>query len=315
MANAPSPFSSRVPQLQLALDSTSLGEFKTCPRKYQYRILEGWVPRAQRIDLVFGLLIHGGVERYHHAKARGESHANALDAAVDWTLRETWDSAKQRPLEMDDPQKNRISVFRTLVWYLDQWGEAGDPLQTIILQDGKPAVELSFQFGLGIYTQDGEEFIDCGHMDRMVQLQGDLYDTDVKTTRYQLDKKFFSQFSPDNQMYNYMTAGQIIAHKPIKGIIIDGLQIGAGFVRNQRHMLQINQKQIEEWLEELREWLEDLERCARRGYWRKNDKACNLYRGCEFRGICSRSPEARQEWLEADFQHEMWNPLEKRGDI
>jgi hypothetical protein len=37
-------FSPSIPGLQFAFDSVSLGLLKECPRKYQYTILEGWIP-------------------------------------------------------------------------------------------------------------------------------------------------------------------------------------------------------------------------------------------------------------------------------
>lgn len=315
MANAPSPFSPIVPNLRLVLSSSSLGDFKTCPYKYNKRVNEGWTTKAESIHLLFGKLLHSSIEYYHFSRALNQSHEDALDQAFQYALTSTWDSERGRPMEMNDGAKNRISLLRALVWYLDQWGPAGDPLKTVYLSNGKPAVELPFEFDSGYQTPDGEAISFMGFIDRIVELNGELYITDIKTTGSQLSAKFFSQFNPDNQVYLYLLAGQIIMSKPISGIIIDGLQIGAGFIRNQRQMIQIPTKALTEWYEELEDWLYSMYRCARQSRWPKNDKSCGMYGGCEYRNICGRSPEARSEWLEADFTKEMWNPLEKRGDI
>src|SRR5574338_1669041 len=73
-----SPFSTQVPQLQLAWDSVSMTTFLECPRKYQYRILEGWISRVKKVELEFGILIHKGLEIYYRLLADGLDY----DAAV-----------------------------------------------------------------------------------------------------------------------------------------------------------------------------------------------------------------------------------------
>lgn len=311
-----SAFSKKVPLLQLALDSTSLGEFKTCPRKYYYRILRGKVPRQTSIDLTFGILLHKAMETYQRRRADAASHDDALDATVEYLLRATWDSAAERPLIIDDPVKNRVSLLRAVVWYLTAQHEAGgDALKTVILSDGRPAVELPFEFDTGFETRDGEKFILCGHLDRLCELGGQLFDEDYKTTKYSLDAKFFAQFSPHNQMTIYTIAGKVAFRQPLTGVIINGFQIGAGFVRHLRSMIQYSDSQLREWLQGLGFWLRRLEECARRDEWPQNEMACSMYRGCDFRGICSKSPESREQWLDAEFATEFWNPLDKRGEI
>ena len=115
-------FSLSIPNLQFAWDSTSLGTLKECPRKYYYSIVLGKQPRNISVHLTFGLLMHGGVERYHHGKARGEPHNDALDSALIWVLAETWNKELSRPWASGDSYKNRYTLLRTLVWYLDKYG-------------------------------------------------------------------------------------------------------------------------------------------------------------------------------------------------
>jgi hypothetical protein len=81
-----SSFSAQVPGLQVAIDSTSIGEFKLCPRRYYYSIIKGYQPRTESVHLTFGLLMHASVERYAHARTRGDDHQSSLQAAVLWAL-------------------------------------------------------------------------------------------------------------------------------------------------------------------------------------------------------------------------------------
>src|SRR5271167_1415999 len=86
-----SSFSRRLPGLQIAVDSTSLGVFKTCPRKYQYSIIFGWRSREESPHLTFGILLHKAREQYDHLRSQSTPHEEALAAVVRWTLNETWD--------------------------------------------------------------------------------------------------------------------------------------------------------------------------------------------------------------------------------
>ena len=82
-------FSQSIPGLQFAFDSVSLGLLKECPRKYQYTILEGWIPSQESVHLTFGLHYHKAIEIYDHRRAAGSSHDDALDSSVDYCLRST----------------------------------------------------------------------------------------------------------------------------------------------------------------------------------------------------------------------------------
>ncbi len=236
-----SAFSSKLPTLQLAWDSTSFGNLKKCPRYYQLKNVEGWETRQRSVDLDFGIWLHSGREHYYHARAKGLSHEDGVDAALQYVLCATWDQKTNRPWQ-GDSNKNRLTLARTLVWYLDNWEH--DPLQTVMLANGKPAVEVSFRFGLGfgptsalpfVETEQGqEEFLLCGHLDRVVSFQGSLWVSDLKSTRNSIDSFYFAQFTPDTQMSTYSIAGRVTLHEKIRGIIIDACQIGVNFSRFSR---------------------------------------------------------------------------------
>lgn len=309
-----SSFSQLSPGLQLAVDSTSLGSFKTCPRKYYYEIVQGWQPRQPSVHLQFGIWFHEGCELYDRAKAEGQGHEEALYTALRSILVKTWNKQLNRPWTSDHPVKNRLTLIRTLVWYLDEFGP-NDSLQTIILDNGRPAVELSFRVPLGIKTPDGEDYLLCGHLDRLAMLGGDPYLVDKKTTGGTLGAHFFAEFSPNNQMATYDVAGQIAYSVEIKGIIIDAVEVKAGFSRFQRHPIPRHASQREEWWSELPWWLGQMAQCAQVQVWPMNDKSCGQYGGCPFRQVCAKPPASREIWLRAEYVKRIWDPLVVRGDV
>lgn len=312
-----SSFSSINPALQLGIDSTSLGEFKTCPRKYYYSIVLGWQPNAESVHLLFGIWMHQAREGYDKAKQAGASHEDALDAVLDVALRATWNRELGRPWISDHKSKNRLSLIRTIVWYLDQFGKK-DTLVTAILPNGKPAVELSFRFDSGFRSwSTGEPFIFCGHLDRIAiaDFNEKTYIADLKTTASALDERYFSGFTPGNQFSMYMLAAKVAFGVDIEALIVDGIQVGTGFSRFHRQLVPRPPEVIEEWLSDAGQWLESMDKCATENHWPMNDKACGMYGGCPFQPICTRVPAAREKKLKIDYTRRVWDPLISRGDI
>lgn len=313
--SANTSFSSQFPGLQLAIDSTSLGEFKTCPRKYYYSIILGLQPKETSVHLTFGLLMHSSVERYHHHKAAGLSHDDAVSMAIGWMLKETWNSALKRPSLQGDTYKNRLTLLRTLVWYFDQYGD-NDTLETVVLANGKPAVELSFSFDSGYRTRlTGEMVQFCGHLDRLAKLNGEVYIPDLKTTKSELSPYFWQQFNPNNQFGMYTLAGAVVYNQPVKGLIVDGAQVLVNSSRFARHMVAMDESRIAEWHRDAIWNVRLMEGCAEQAYWPQNDKSCGNYGGCPFLGICARPTHSRDAWLKSEFKPRVWDPLMRRGDI
>lgn len=338
---APSPFLPGT-QIQFAWDSTSLSWLKTCPRLYQYQMLDGWSLKEDAIHLRFGIEYHQALHDYELSKATGITHVDALHDTVRALLIRIadWNPV---PRTKSEELKTKFNLLRSIVWYLEKYKD--DPAKTIILKDGTPAMELSFKFELdwgpqyaiaGIIEEDpqgelksntGRKFkhiedrtlqpyLLCGHLDRVVDFSGETFVMDRKTSTSTLGSYYFDQYAPDNQMTIYSFAGQVILDAPVKGVIIDAIQIAKDWSRPVRGFTFRTNDQIDEWLRDLRSWLSLAESYATEGYWPQNDTACSKFGGCRFREICSKSPHVREKFLEADFvkaePQDRWNPLKPR---
>ena len=312
-----SSFSTECPSLQIAWDSTSIGLLKECPRKYYLSMLAnagaGYAPRHESVHLIFGLHYHAALEQYDHERAAGKDHQSATIAAVRRALVDTWDPVLQRPWLSDDGNKNRYTLIRSVVWYLEQF--ADDTVKTTILANGKAAVELSFRFESDYTSFTGEKFWLCGHLDRMGEFHGQQYILDRKTSKNTIGQDFFQKYSPDNQFTLYSFAAKVVYALPTVGLIVDAAQIAVTFTRFQRGIVQRTPEQLEEWYKDLGFWLGIAQHCAKSGDWPMNDKSCGLYGGCPFRDICGKSPSVREQWLKAGFHTRVWDPLKVRGDV
>lgn len=309
--------------IQFAWDSTSLGYLKTCPRMYQYIMLDGWGSRDESIHLRFGIEYHSALQDYAIARAQGEPHDEGIRSAIRKLHSRVYDWTPDRNVRAGK-YKNRETIVGLVIDYLDHFSD--DPAETFILDDGKPAVELSFRFELdwgpkhdvdhGICGEP-QPYLLSGHLDRVVNFGDGLYVMDRKTSLSTLGTYYFNQWSPSNQMTLYTLAGKIMLNSPIKGVIIDAAQVLLEKPNAfQRGFTYRTDDQLDEWLVDLRYWLHSAETYATNGHWPQNDTACDKFGGCKFREVCSRSPKVREAYLKATFDklepEERWNPLRAR---
>lgn len=302
---APSPFLEGT-SIQFAWDSTSLNLAQECLRKYYLTQVLGWRKKDESVHLKFGGLFASALESYHKIKvAEGLDHEEALARIVSWLHAETygWKS--------DHPKKNQDTLFRSVIWYLEAYKD--DPAKVLVLENGQPAVELSFKLELPWEAAPGQPYLYCGHLDKVVNFGGDIFVADQKTTGGGVGAYFFKDFSPHTQMSGYSWAGKSILGTPIAGVIIDAVQIAVGFTNFARGFTNRTQGQLDEWIEDTRKWTEVLKFSAERNYWPMNASSCNKYGGCVFREICSQDPAVRESYLNTYFEKRDWNPLQSRG--
>ena len=320
-------------KIRYAWDSTCLGAFKTCPRLYQYLYLDGWQAKGESVHLRFGREYHTALEQYDASRNNGVEHEDAIHDVIHDLILRTIDY-QPNPDTKAGRYKSRLNLIGLVVDYLDHFGN-NDPAKTVILTNGKPATELSFRFELPwspqslipdtndsgemelIENRNSKPYLLCGHLDRIVELNGAVMVMDRKTTTMTLGDYYFNQWEPNNQMTLYTLAGKVVLGSPVKGVIIDAAQIKLTepnlFIRGFTYRTP---DQIEEWLEDLRLTLSVAESYATADYFPMNDTACDKFGGCQFRDICSKSPQVRETFLKSDFvqlpEDERWNPLKAR---
>lgn len=340
-SSSPSPFLPGT-NIRFAWDSTTLGAFKTCPRLYQYQYVDFWGSGEESIHLRFGQEYHQALQDYAMERAAGIGHDDAVHDVIRALLERTWNPAindsPAGPWTVNEETKagkykNRRTLVRAVCDYLDHFRD--DAAQTHILDNGKPAVELSFRFELDwgpnqrvrfendpflgqvIKHTPPQPYLLCGHLDRVVDFQGSLFVMDHKTTTTTPGSYYFDQFQPNNQMTLYTLASLIVIDSPVKGVIISAAQLMVDSTRFVRGFTYRTPDQLEEWTADLHRWLDLAESYATAGYWPQNDTACDKFGGCRFRDICSKSPQVREQFLKSKFtkleEKDRWNPLIARG--
>lgn len=309
-------FTDTLPQLPKAWDSTMLGLLKECPRKFYYTIILGYQGVGFAAHLAFGIAYHKALEVFDIARAQGDGYDLAQLKMVEFCMGygyrdEKGDFQPYDAAYTNEPSKTRDTLLRACIWYTENY--RNDACRTVILKSGRPAVELSFKIELDLQTPDGEAFLLCGHLDRLVELNDTYWFMDRKTSKNQLTPRFFNQFSPNNQMSLYYSATQIALEEPAKGGIIDAIELGASYCRFKRHTITRTTGIQHEWLTDLEMWIMQAQTYAEAEYWPLNDKSCSNYGGCTFQVVCSRDPSVRQTILDHEgYVKRQWNPLESR---
>lgn len=289
---------------QLFWDASSLSAFLKCPRYYFMTMLCGYRPKAESHHLTFGTLYHHGLEFFDRQIVAGLSHDDAVYAMVREIL------VKSKDFKSEDPNKNRETLLRTLVWYTEEYKE--DQFKTYRLSNGEAAVELSFRVLLPFYSSAGEQYGGCGHFDKVATHSGGFYILDKKTTKSTLSSYYFDSYNPDVQMTWYSLAGQIVLEKPISGVVVDGVQIAVGFSRFARGVIFRSKGILGEFMDNLKTIFDLAEWYAQRKEWPMNQTACDKYGGCAFRSVCTADPMLRKHFLSSDYKIEPWNPLVER---
>lgn len=309
-----SPF--LAPGVQFAWDSTSLGWLKECPQKYKYFMIDQLQTKGYDVSphLFFGSVYQKCLETFDRLRASGSDHEDALAEVIHLALKLTWFDAVETedfsrpagPWESTDVNKTRFTLVRSVLWHIEEYRD--HPTKTLILASGDPAVELNFKIEVG------NELVLCGHLDRVVEWDGDRYVLDHKTTKSAIQSHYFMGYRPENQMSLYTLAGGIIFNSPIKGVMIDAAQILVTFTRFARGFTNRTQEELDEWLNDTHFWVQQAWRYAETGHYPKNDKSCHDYGGCTFRDICGAAPKIRETLLKGGFEKrpEEWNPLVPR---
>jgi PD-(D/E)XK nuclease superfamily len=300
--------------VQFAFDSTSIGWYMDCPRKYQYSMIDRWQSMKSSVHLWWGGHFATALEHFHKYVAFGSTVEDAIIRVVHEAMIATWEYKLDSngvpveprigaPVTFFDTNKTRETLVRSIVWYFEQYKD--DLFPVVILSDGKPAVELSFKLAL----DDGNYY--CGHIDKVVQAKDDcIYPMDQKSTGSTIGMGWFSQFDLSFQMTGYTFAAKALYNLPVKGVIIDGVQVMVGGTTYQRGFTFRTDDQLNEWYDDLMTFIKNLQADTQRGYFPKNTSSCDKYGGCVFKSVCSRSPVLRKNFLAGDFyRRDQWNPL------
>lgn len=283
-----------LPIIDRPIDNTAMTAYMTCPRKYdlsmrQHRRKAGTLSPA----LAYGSAFHKLLEV--HYRTGGDVDAAYIALVKGW----------EEHGKVDD-HRTRDRAWMEYGNYVKHYGAPENEDAKTVGYPDSPLVEISANV-----TWDGAVHPYAGKIDRIIELQGQYYVEDHKTTS-RMGDYYFKQFELSNQMMGYVW----IARKLIPSIKIAGVRINAHCVLKRdskfaRQIISFSDDRLDEWAENYNIWAKKIQNSYAVNDFPGNYSACDgKYSMCEYAGVCAMPPKLRERTLEFEFEINPWNPLE-----
>lgn len=293
------------PHFPVAIDSTFLGTFRSCPQKAYRTYVQHWKPQSESVHLVAGGAFADGIEAAR--RAYFEQSLSQSDAIAAGLL-----ALVQKYGDFECPPESAKSLERTagaLEFYFDRYPLGGDGATPLAFPDGRRGIEFSFAEPLPInHPVTGDPLLYTGRSDMIASFAGGEYIYDEKTTT-SLGPSWARQWEMRSQFTGYCWAAKQAGLNPA-GVIIRGISILKTKYDTQEVVTYRSPMEVDRWLNQTCRDIERMVENWKAGYWDYNlDHACAEYGGCSLQSVCkSANPD---QWLETYFTQRVWNPLLK----
>lgn len=317
----------------LFIDNSSWVEgMSTCYRYLQYKSLNLRVPATAKPSLSFGSAIHLALE--HRYKNYGpNSVTDKYYSEVAEILTSFFDA---NPPPVDD--------WRTLNWAMEvvrKYNERyGIEEFSLLAEDGKPMVELTFSLPLFTWEHPDNEVRDgipnkvpiiySGRIDLPVSLDGKIFVMDHKTTSL-LGPQFFTGMKMSAQQKGYCWAFRELTKMDVSGYVINAIrtkeppQYVVGNTKQgkytpetwwaeslQRERYYLGPNELDEWKQNTISLVEEFFFHYQRGYMPMKTHWCNQYGKCPYYDVCSLPQNDRGVMLNSGlFEDNTWSPLKQ----
>ncbi len=263
------------------IDNYALNMFKTCPKKYAYRMEENLVPASVNLPALFGIAIHEGLASLH----KGELIEDAVEA-----FNKSWG-------EFDGMDTKSLYTGERGVFLLLEYNE------NYKLTPKPKHVEVGFAVEV-----DDSEWMLSGRIDLFDTIDGTLYVIDNKTRSKTLGSYCIY---PNYQLLGYSYGGMItlgLDHPP--PIMANLIKVAKKFNPADfllRMTYYPTKAQIEAYCEDFIYWCAKLSECRQfqRFPMRGDDYTCAW---CDYRPLCE-APQMLEHLVESGtYRREIWEP-------
>ena len=288
-------------------DSSSVMTYKTCPRKYFYRIVLGFVPKTEPAYFNFGSAYHKfreSLEVYHQA---GKPPVEAYQKAVEDALLR-FKKGGGNPLDDKWSFLNESRLMQSCEVALKFWLE----------EKKKAAIEvLAIEQPFSIVMDDGT--VIAGRADQIVKFLGNLWGRDWKTSSK--PSIFYGRSLEPNDQFTRYTYGESKLQgwdgKSERGRV-QGQIIEVMFTENRKppkievYTATRTLSQLLVWEKEHVFWVSMITQSRELDMYPMNEKSCAF---CEFHSVCKSPSEAGQmHELKRNFKLSPWDCMANRED-
>lgn len=309
-----------IPRFPHAIDNSMRKELVKCQTIAKWKFEQGLQELVSNVHKHAGGAYAKGMEVMRKAfYEQGLSPADALKLGIA-ALHKAYGGFPCPPKE----SKTAERMAGALAYYADKCPLDKELLVPIRLKNGKLAIEVSFEYPIGIsHPDDGGELTYCGRYDELARdPQDGAWVVDEKTTS-QMGANWANQWPLDSQMTTYCWSAQrMLAENGIdlevKGAIINGMAIRAMSnalpYEQARFQTYRDQWEIDRWFDQMRRDIEGWKVAyVKQDHNQVLDHTCALYtHPCEYAPLCrSRNPE---RIVEGSYKVAFWNPLTREEE-
>lgn len=291
------------PPFPSVVDSTLLGQFRSCPQKCFRMYFEHWKPGEQSVHLVAGKAFAAGLE-----VAREAFYVHGVDAetSIAMGLGALWLEYGDFEQPEDSP-KGPLRMAGALEYYFFQYPLGADGAKPHVFPGAKHGIEFSFAEPLSVrHPETGDPLLYAGRADMVADAFGGLFLYDEKTAS-QLGASWLKQWDHRSQFTSYCWGLRGSGFSPT-GIVVRGVSILKDSYGTAQVLTYRAAWEVDRWLFQTNRDLLRMIEMWKSGYWDYNlDHACTEYGGCPLVRVC-KSPDP-EKWLQIYFHRRKWDPV------
>ena len=308
------------------LDNSKLAAFGSCEWLFRYRYIQNIRPKGKSYPMSIGSWWSLVLERCYNDVANHKSltQARAIQHAV-----AAWKEMKMDELKQYAPKKfESFGGAAGAVVMIDEYWR--DYAQHDQQRWNIVAAEAGFGRKREVCIGENDRVVVyyIGKPDLFIINDGRLIPLDHKTVnniRSDLTKKY----KPHPQMQGYIVVGEVLARQLGYDVTVDRCIMniagrtppsdkprdGVKKARFIRIHPGYSRDELAEWRSQTLLKVTRLRHVLETDEWTRNEAACHLYAGCDYRGIDSVTPSARPDIINAGFvKVEPWVPYEVEED-
>lgn len=280
MKEYPRKFLPNLPRFEPeSMDHTATKEFKTCPRRYFYRMVLGRTTPDGKWESVFawGSALHKYLEVLYETGDEGNAAMQCLKLF-------------RAPTNDKFAFQSKERLFETMGALLKMYKQekANNIIQVISVEQ---PFKIKFPDGITI----------GGRFDQIIKWNGRLWIRDWKTTSK--IKQYFAQgLEPNDQAIRYIYAASVLSFgmdehgyplKVVDGVLfpaITNMKTVGPTIENVPSTRSLTQ--VKEWVEDQKHIHKMMQICREEDTWPKHEVACTF---CPFRGVCNQPSQPAME--------------------
>lgn len=274
----------------IRLSASSLSQFLKCEQNYYNIYKRGKRLREFSWPLEFGSAIHDVMGTYDYWRlGKGETELaviNAVKRADELSC--TWDHWRETTTY------NSWNLARIPIWYAEHFGYS-DVIELPTEFPAAPSpsaywVEVPFEFEYrGVMLN--------GRFDSFVNIFGENFVVDRKSTGKDIDGDFISGFSPNVQFSMYLwVVRKLFPQMHIRGLLCEAIQLQVNSVQFERFVVRRSDDELNEFEALLNKSIDRIKELDNLSEYEhlKNEASCYM---CGFKKMCASSrPERARLW-------------------